>query len=87
MNINGRACSIELFLGKDVLTMDNELAPIQWRGYVEKTETYQGEIMNKGLIQEKFLEKVKTAKEEKTYNQDEWKEMNLLLNNIFYAFV
>lgn len=87
MNINGRACSIELFLGEDVLTEANELTPIQWRGYVEKTETYQGEIMNKGLIQEKFMDKVKAAKEGKTYNHDEWNEMDFLLNNIFYAFV
>ena len=51
MNINERACSIEMFLGKDVLMEENEFIPIQWKGYVEKTETYQGEIMNKSLVQ------------------------------------
>ena len=44
MNINGKACSIELYLGKDVLTKDDEFIPIQWTSYKNKIGTYQGDI-------------------------------------------
>ena len=47
MNINGKACSIELYLGKDVLTKDDEFIPIQWTSYKNKIGTYQGEIVEK----------------------------------------
>ena len=39
MNINGRACSIELFLGKDVLSEDGKYIPVPLtRNAVEKTK-------------------------------------------------
>jgi hypothetical protein len=36
MNVNGLACSIEMYFGVDVLTRNNELIPIQWKGFEEK---------------------------------------------------
>ena len=85
LNINGKACSIELYLGKDVLKDNDDFIPVHWKGYNEKTKTYQGEVMNKSIIQERFRKKVLLAsdKNEETYD---WEPMRLLLENIFSAF-
>lgn len=86
MDINGKACSIELFLGRDVLTECSELIPIQWKGFNEQTQTYQGEIMKKSLIQDNFRKKVCQSLSgiiDKTL----WQDMINLLNTIFQAFL
>ncbi len=80
MNVNGLACSIEMYFGADVLTKDCELIPIRWKGFDEKEKKYQGEIDDKKYVQETFKSKLK--KTEVT----EIKELNELLKEIFYAF-
>lgn len=80
MNINGSACGIEMYFGKEVLTRDNEMLPIQWKGYNEKEKKYQGEIAEKQFVQETFRKKLKNA----TVN--DLTEMNQLLNEIFNAY-
>lgn len=43
MNVNGLAGSIEIYLGRDVLTgADGMLSPVQWRSYAEGVKAYQG---------------------------------------------
>ena len=32
MDVNGRAGSLEMYLGRDLLTVDSELVPVQWTG-------------------------------------------------------
>lgn len=86
MSINGKACSIELFLGKDILMNEGEFIPVQWKGYIEKTKTYQGEVMQKSLIQERFKRKLKKAFDDNLIIDENWHEMNELLNCIFNAF-
>lgn len=80
MNVNGLACSIEMYFGADVLTRNNELIPIQWKGFEEKEKKYQGEIADKNYVQETFRKKLK--KTEVT----EIEELNKLLNEIFNAY-
>lgn len=80
MSINGSACGIEMYFGKEVLTRNNELLPIQWKGFNEKEKKYQGEISEKQFVQDAFRKKIKTA----TVN--ELPEMNQLLNEIFNAY-
>lgn len=85
-NINGRACSIELFLGHDVLVSEGNLMPIMWTGYNEKTKSYQGTITHKGDIQKKFDKKILCAKENGISDSQNWEELDILLNYIFAAF-
>ncbi len=85
-NINGRACSIELFLGKDVLLIDGEFEPIMWSGYIDKVKAYQGEIKNKGGVQKRFDEKIKKSEMTGIDSLDNWEECNILLESIFNAF-
>ena len=59
MNVNGWAGGIELYLGREVLVDESgELSPVQWTGYNRKLRAYQGEILDKGKIKERFLEKL-----------------------------
>lgn len=80
MNVNGLACSIEMYFGVDVLTRNNELIPIQWKGFEEKEKKYQGEIADKNYVQETFRKKLR--KTEVTEIED----FNKLLNGIFNAY-
>lgn len=80
MNVNGFACSIEMYFGVDVLTRDNELIPIQWKGFEESEEKYQGEISDKNYVQQEFRKKLQ--KEIMT----ETKELTELLEEIYNAY-
>jgi hypothetical protein len=44
MDVNGKAGSLEMYLGRDLLTVGRELVPVQWMGYVEGQKGYQGAI-------------------------------------------
>ncbi|MBB3082304.1 HEPN/Toprim-associated domain-containing protein [Geodermatophilus sabuli] len=62
MDVNGLAGSIEMYLGTDVLTgVDGELTPVQWRSYIEGVGAYQGELMHKRQLQQRFHQKVELA--------------------------
>lgn len=80
MNVNGLACSIEMYFGVDVLTRNNELIPIQWKGFDDKEKKYQGEIADKNYVQDTFRNKLKNAE------VTEFKELTELLNGIFNAY-
>ncbi|MEO3821239.1 HEPN/Toprim-associated domain-containing protein [Plantactinospora sp. B24E8] len=62
MNVNGLAGSIELYLGRDVLTRkDGSLLPVQWKGYMGRIKAYQGEILDKSAVQKAFERKMAVA--------------------------
>ena len=83
-NINGCACSIELYLGNAALTQkDGSLVPVQWRGFEPKLRRYQGELIDKRNVQQRFLDALKAP--------DQLDEANLVsiravLQMIFNAF-
>lgn len=74
MNINGFAGSIEMYLGRDCLIENDNFIPIQWTGYIESIQKYQGVILNKEMIQKKFRKKVKEF-DKNDYNKEDWKEL------------
>ncbi|RYE16163.1 MAG: hypothetical protein EOP45_17970 [Sphingobacteriaceae bacterium] len=80
MNVNGLACGIELYLGRDTLMDGDSLTPVQWKGYNEKENKYQGEIHNKSAIQDRFREKIKAV------TDGDFEDMTLILKSIFNAF-
>jgi hypothetical protein len=88
MNINGLACSIELYFGLDVLSTESgQLAPIQWRGYDEKLKRYQGEIMHKSNLQAIYSEKLAQAREDpSSIKQMDWTSMEMVLQALITAF-
>ncbi|MDI1444863.1 HEPN/Toprim-associated domain-containing protein [Polyangium sp. 6x1] len=86
-DINGRACSIELYLGRDTLLADDGgLFPVRWTGYNEKTERYQGQINNKGLIQKRFEEKLRLVQSRtRTVDEFDFSGLNAIFESIFNA--
>ena len=61
VDINGRAASIELYLGKrNLLGNGGILTPIRWRGYSDRMDAYQGEIENKSEILRRFSHDIST---------------------------
>jgi len=56
-DINGCACSIELYLGEAALTgEDAVLMPVQWKGYESKLKRYQGELLDKKRVEQRYLD-------------------------------
>jgi hypothetical protein len=59
MDVNGLACSIELYLGRAALTTSTgELSPVRWTGYNAKMSRYQGAVEGKSGIVDRFLSTV-----------------------------
>jgi len=77
-DINGYACSIELYFGERILGSTGQLVPVTWNGYNEKEKKYQGEITNKSLIQKLFRDHTQMG-----YDCG---DMDLILKTIFTAY-
>jgi hypothetical protein len=87
LDVNGLACSVELYLGRDVLGKKRELTPVQWTGYNNTVRQYQGEITRKAELRERFRDKVKTCKSRlRKAKHADWTEMRVLLEHLFRAF-
>lgn len=87
VDVNGRACSIEMYLGQDILKVDGEFEPIMWEGYKEKVKRYQGKLLNKLGIQERFEDKLKRAIRVGIEDENNWIELRLVFEQIFKAFL
>ena len=86
LNINGLAASIEVYLGSDLLS-NGEGFPVQWKGYVESLRKYQGEVMYKSQLQEKFREKVaRCSASTDEFSRCDWSGLRAIFDVIFHAF-
>ena len=82
-DVNGLGASIELYLGRDVLAQDDgSLTPIEWKSlnWPGGGIRYQGEVVNKRAIQEKFRQKYARAD-----LSEDWTGLELILNAIRVA--
>lgn len=88
MDINGFACSLELFFGEDILRKESgDWVPIQWKGYDAKLKQYQGEITQKSELRTLFLEKLEHAKEDsKLLDVQDWVPMKMVIQSLITAF-
>jgi hypothetical protein len=87
-NVNNLAASVELYLGRDVLTMGNgSLRPVQWSNYDSGMKRYQGVVIEKETIHEEFREKAKRAKKDPSIiGQQDWEGLRLILDTLLAAF-
>lgn len=87
-NINGLACSIELYLGFDMLKDEKgELFPVQWKGYSQSLNKYQGEILNKEVILQKYYTFLNDMEKSETLDTDhDWYGVDKILQMIFKAY-
>jgi hypothetical protein len=83
-DVNGLACSIELYLGTDVL-IDTEgaLRPVHWKSLISPLNMYQGEVVGKELIQRAFRAEYALAlKNPEIVKNQDWTGMRLILEEI-----
>ena len=67
MDINGLAGGLELYLGEDVLRDETgDLRPVQWTGFDKKLQRYQGELLDKNVIQGEFNSKLRACEKDPT---------------------
>ncbi|MCL5291038.1 MAG: HEPN/Toprim-associated domain-containing protein [Actinobacteria bacterium] len=87
LDVNGRAASIELYLGEDVLTNGDGKFPVQWKGFVEKLNKYQGEVMHKETIHEALQKKLKRCRTSQSEMiAADWQGLRAIFDVIFHAF-
>jgi hypothetical protein len=88
LDVNGLAGSIELYLGDDVLREGQDtLTPVQWKGYSEPLNQYQGEVMRKTKLRCAFDAKVARCKADPdVLKATDWSGLSAILQEIFRAF-
>lgn len=87
LDVNGLAGSIELYYGSDVLESEGQLEPVQWRGYDERLRQYQGEVLHKQQLKERFLDKLSACSADQSLLQStDWTGIRAVLAAMFSAF-
>jgi hypothetical protein len=87
-DVNGRAASIEMYFGEDVLRgEDGDLMPVIWRNHETAIGDWQGELANKSLLQERFADKIRrtTTDPSLRYSLD-WTGMRRIIERVAPAF-
>ncbi|MFG1755219.1 hypothetical protein [Streptosporangium sandarakinum] len=87
-NINGHAGSLEMYFGRDALTMDGKLVPIRWKNYNANSGKYHGGLskQDKHRVQQTFETKMGHAlRGEKTDVMD-WSGIHAIIEHIIHAF-
>ncbi|MDI1454264.1 HEPN/Toprim-associated domain-containing protein [Streptomyces sp. ATE26] len=87
-DVNGRAGSLELYLGRDVLQMDNGLMPVQWKSWNAKLHRYHGALRDddKDKAQQRFLRKVKAHRAGSPAANSDWSGIRAIIDQIVTAF-
>jgi len=88
-DINGSAGSLEMYLGRDILMIDAQLVPVQWRNYNPKLGRYQGTLLDrdKKTVQKAFAEKVKQAHARGgTTSEEDWSGIEAIIERLLTAF-
>jgi hypothetical protein len=86
-DINGKAASIELYLGFDILTIGEELCPVQWAGYSHSLDAYQGELLDKaGIFQRWKLKADLALVDPSSIDSAKWDDLRAVWEQIMRAF-
>lgn len=93
-DINKKACSIELYLPDNLINDGEGYYPIEWenRERIKRINgdieyLYQGVILNKQQIKERFVNlKNKINRGEESFVLEEWDRMKKVLDRIVFAF-
>ena len=88
LDINGLAGSLEIYLGRDVLEdEEGHLSPVQWTGYSRRLKAYQGEVMDKQNVQEKFRRKLQECESHpELIDSFDWEGMRCVVYMMRTAF-
>jgi hypothetical protein len=75
-----------MFFGEDVLRTDGDLTPVQWRGWMDGVDRYQGDLPDKAGLRHRFDDKVAHALASGTETTGDWEPLQLLISCIVDAF-
>ncbi len=83
IDVNGKAVSIEMFLGRhNLMRPDELLTPIVWGSYVPGVQSYQGRIEDKRGVLERFLRDTTVVDKQIDYAA-RYEELDVLWQHIF----
>jgi hypothetical protein len=80
INVNGIGCSIELYFGKEILSINGSFSPIS---ITNVDKNYHGKIVNKPLLQKRFKEKYMRTLSQGIRFDDDWSGMRSIWTSIF----
>ena len=88
MDVNGLAGGIELYLGQDVLRGDDgAFSPVQWKGYDRKIGAYQGEILNKKTVLNRFDARLSRCEAQPDQiDRYDWQGIEAIIDTMCTAF-
>ncbi|SEB29869.1 hypothetical protein SAMN04490357_0034 [Streptomyces misionensis] len=86
-DVNGIAGSLEMYLGRDVLTIDGSLAPVHLTA-IHETKSHQGALSqhHKRRVQKAFDKKVKRARKGHPVDGSDWSGVHAIIESIVHAF-
>jgi hypothetical protein len=88
MDINGIACSIELYCGKDSIGDGESYFPIKLKNILPGINLRQGEITEKRRVQKQFRKKLKKCeKNPDLIGEYDWKGITAVLDEILLSHV
>lgn len=88
-DVNERAGSLEMYLGRDVLEgTDDWLMPVQWRSWDPKLRRYQGTLADtdKKTAQERFEAKVEAVRVGRATGREDWSGIRAIIDAVVAAF-
>jgi hypothetical protein len=85
VDINGVACSLEVYLGRDILEeAPGKLTPVRFGGFMPGVQRWQGEILDKGAIHQRYMRFLEAANNDSNIMKEhDWTGMQLVLRTIF----
>jgi hypothetical protein len=85
-NVNGTAGALEMYFGRDVLTNEGSLAPVQWTSWDSKACRYQGSLLpsDKRRVQQAFRDKI-AAKDRGEGAGADWTGIKAIIDRIIGA--
>ncbi len=88
MDVNGSGASIELYLGRDVLTEPGgDLVPVQWKALDPSMKRYQGEVVGKRGCMDRFSEKLRRfGQSSEASDLSDWRDLGTIIDAICSAF-
>lgn len=87
-DVNGLAGSIEMYLGRDILTLpDGTLRPVQWHAYIPGARQYQGEITGKQAMHDAYRAKIHAAETDPScIAEQDWSGIHAIFDVVLQAF-